>query len=221
MPLPRLRQRRAKHACQGQCRSRQQAIPDVPADMESGQIFSAYFDSREKLSSFYGYLTAGTSLLMFPIEAFLLSRIIGRIGLGNASMIFSFGTLGISGLLIAFPTSVVAASLAYFDRKAFRFGIRETSNDLLYNAVPLRVKGRSRAFINGLVVPIGLLLSSGMIWLLRVAPGNWVLPALLGGSAIAFMTCEPAVAVHVKVLVTVAPAAIGFNGSVSRKVLSR
>ena len=156
---------------------------------QGGEIFRLHFDTREDLSDFYAYLTAATSLIMFPIEAFLFSRIIGSIGLGNASLIFPVGTLAISGLLIGFPTSSVAASLAYYDRMAFRYAIREPSNNLLYNAVPLRIKGRARAFINGLVIPIGLLLSTGMLELLKVVPDGWVwaLPALLAGLAVSYV----------------------------------
>src|SRR5690606_13686005 len=124
---------------------------------QAGAVFQAELQTVDRISSVTGMLNSLGNLLMFPLLLFGLSRIIGRIGVGNGSLIFPFGTLAISGALIAAP-NVTTAGLAYFDRTAFRVTFHATFDSLLYNAVPLRVKGRARAFITGLVVPLGTLL---------------------------------------------------------------
>src|SRR5919108_4303899 len=112
---------------------------------QAGKIFLQELKTVEGISSLTGWLNSLGNLLMFPILLFGLSRIIGAIGVGNASLIFPFGTLAISGGLVALP-GLPTAGLAYFDRTAFRVTFHATFDSLLYNAVPLRVKGRTRAF---------------------------------------------------------------------------
>ncbi len=112
-------------------------------------------------------------------------------------LIFPFGTLAISGALIGAP-GVSTAGLAYFDRTAFRVTFHATFDSLLYNAVPLRVKGRTRAFITGLVVPLGTLFGGLLLLLLPLLPVDWwwVLPALIGALALAYVGCALAVRRH-------------------------
>lgn len=157
---------------------------------QAGAVFQAELQTVDRISSVTGMLNSLGNLLMFPLLLFGLSRIIGRIGVGNGSLIFPFGTLAISGALIAAP-NVTTAGLAYFDRTAFRVTFHATFDSLLYNAVPLRVKGRARAFITGLVVPLGTLLGGLLLLALPNLPAEWwwALPSLIGTLALAYVGC--------------------------------
>jgi hypothetical protein len=61
--------------------------------------------------------------------------------------------------MVTFP-NVYTASAGYFQRTAFRTSFQAIIDGLLYNAVPLRVKGRARAFIGGVISPLGALMGS-------------------------------------------------------------
>src|SRR6185369_2889276 len=121
------------------------------------------FGSATEMSNFIGELNGISSLIILPIQLFLLSRLVGRIGLANSSLLYPLMTLASSALLIVFPADLASATMAYVDRTTLRFTIYDTNNSLLYNAVPTRIKGRARAFVDGLVVPIGLLVGSGLL----------------------------------------------------------
>ena len=71
------------------------------------------------------------------------------------------------------------------NKTTFRTTFRNPVDNLLYNAVPLRVKGRARAFIGGLVVPLGAL-TGGVLLLVPGVSTGWLLPALIGGLAVAY-----------------------------------
>lgn len=114
-------------------------------------------------SNYIGIINGIAGLILLPFQLFLLNRIISWIGLGNANLIFPAGTTLISSILLGLPTNLTAAGLAYLDRTSVRLAIREPTNNLLFNAVPGRIKGRARAFIDGLVVPFGLLAGSGLL----------------------------------------------------------
>lgn len=143
------------------------------------------FESGEELSSYLGRLSSWSSLILLPFQLFLFSRLVGRMGLGNANLIFPAGTLAICGALIGRP-QVSTAAMGYLDRKVFRTVFRNPTDNLLYNAVPLSVKGRARAFIGGLIAPLGSLVGGGLLLLLPLAPVEWFLAALIGASTIAY-----------------------------------
>ena len=157
---------------------------------QAGLIFVRELQSIQAISSWTGLINSIGNLVMFPILLFGLSRLIGWMGVGNASLIFPAGTLAISGSLIAAP-SIYSGGLAYFDRTSFRVTFYTTFDSLLYNAVPLRVKARARAFITGLVIPLGTLAGGLLLLAIPAIPfaGTWLLPTLTGGLTIGYIGC--------------------------------
>jgi CRP-like cAMP-binding protein/HEAT repeat protein len=140
-----------------------------------------FFVSKENLASAEGlvsvYAALGTvaNLITLPIQMFLLSRLVAWFGVGSANLIFP-GLSAISYALLGLVPSLPTAAFADQDRKTLRSTFRTPIDGLLFNAVPLAVKGRARAFINGLLVPLGGLLA-GLI-LLTVRQG-WLSLAVL------------------------------------------
>ena len=153
---------------------------------QTSQILLDELQTTQNIANFIGRLTGITNMIILPFQLFGLSRIIGRVGLGNASLIFPTATLAISGGLI-FWRGLGSAAMAYFNRTNFYAAIGFPIESLLYNAVPLRVKGRARAFIGGLVVPIGSLIGGGLLLLLPFIAVTWFVPLLIGVFAVAFM----------------------------------
>lgn len=159
-------------------------------NFRTSSILLAELKTTTAMADFIGTVSGIANLLALPIQLFLVGRIIGWFGLGNANLIFPTGTLLISGSLIFFPR-LGSAALGYFNRTTFRTAFRNSTENLLYNAVPLRVKGRARAFISGLLVPIGAILG-GVILLLTpllraTGASDWALPAAMAILAIAFV----------------------------------
>jgi HEAT repeat protein len=154
-------------------------------EFRTGQILLGELGTAQAISNYTGMLNGVTNLIALPIQLFLLSRVIGWIGVGNANLIFPIGNLAIGGALTWRPTLFTAA-LAYFDRNAFRSTFRNPPDSLLYNAVPLRVKGRARAFIGGLVAPLGGL-SGGLLLLLPFASVVWFVSTFIMVLAIAYL----------------------------------
>ncbi|MBN1953622.1 MAG: HEAT repeat domain-containing protein [Anaerolineae bacterium] len=151
-------------------------------------IFRAEAASSAELSTILGRLSSWASLIMLPIQLFLLSRIVGRIGLGNAYLIFRGITVATSTALAGRP-QIYTAELSYVDQKIFGTVFRVPTDNLLYNAVPLRVKGRARAFITGLVAPLGSLVGGLLLLLVPSDPQHMLIRILIGVSAGAFLLC--------------------------------
>ena len=149
-------------------------------DYQSQAFFVEYFESTEDLATFYGLLEAFVNVITLPIQMFWLSRLVKRLGVGNANMIFP----GLSALAAVFLTvpALATAAFARVDRTALRSAFRTPIDSLLYNAVPLNVKGRARAFINGLLIPLGTLMAG--ILLLFLPTGNVLIGLSIGAGVV-------------------------------------
>jgi HEAT repeat protein len=150
----------------------------------SGTLLNIYQTSAE-FANYIALLGGIANLVALPILLFGMSRLISRLGVGNAKLIFPAGTLLTSASLI-FAPGLISASAGYIDRTAFRLTFQSSVDNLLYNAVPLRVKGRSRAFVSGLLVPVGALLGGALLFLPFVST-HWFVPAIIGILAISYV----------------------------------
>lgn len=143
----------------------------------ASQIFVNELQTTQAISNFTGVITGVANLAMIPV-LFLLSRIMGWMGLGNTNLIYPFGNLAIAGTVLLGP-GIPSAALAYLNRTTFRRTFFAPINTLLFNAVPVRVKGRARAFIDGFVMPLGFLVGGGLLLALPYISDTWFLPALI------------------------------------------
>lgn len=154
---------------------------------QGSAIFVAELKDERVIADYLGTLTGVTNLIMLPIQLFFLGRLVQRLGLGTANLIYPLSMLGICGSLILFPRALFSAAAQHFARTTFRTAFRNTLDNLMYNAVPLRVKGRARAFIGGLVMPIGTIIGGGLLLLRPLLPQiPWLLPTLIAIFALAY-----------------------------------
>ncbi len=131
-------------------------------EYQSQRYLVHYFDTSEQLASFYGVLNAVANILVLPVQMFLLSRIINRIGVGRANFIFP-GLVSAAYALINLVPSLISAAFARISYDTFRSAFRTPTENLLYNALPTEVKGRAKASISGLMTPIGSLIAGTLL----------------------------------------------------------
>jgi CRP-like cAMP-binding protein/HEAT repeat protein len=144
---------------------------------QTGKLLVARLSTVQDISNFTGLVSGLGNLVALPFQLFFLSRLINRIGLGNSFLIFPAATVATCGALIAAP-GLPSVALGQLDRGSLRTSLRNPIESLLYNAVPLRMKGRARGFIAGLMGPVGSLIGGGLLLLLQ-AGVIWVATAVL------------------------------------------
>lgn len=148
-------------------------------------IFQSQLQTTVAISNFVGVLTGIANLVLLPLQLLVLSRLIARLGLGNASLIYPFMSLITVGSLVVAP-GLGTAALGYLDRVPLRQAFRLPTDNLLYNAVPQRVKARTRAFVGGLVMPIGAI-AGGLLLLTPLMHTSWFLSASILVLVLAFV----------------------------------
>ncbi len=147
---------------------------------------NAYKGDQAAIANLISIITLAGNLIMLPIQIFMFSRLVSFLGVGKTNLIYPVTSLGISGLIALFPLQLVAGVLAHFNLNTVNVGIRATNDELLYNAVPVRIKARARGFINGFVEPFGTLLAA-MIAGLPFISERWFLTVVLVGGGIAYL----------------------------------
>jgi len=123
----------------------------------ANQVLAPLYPSSVDYTGFLGTLDGVSNLVALLTLLFVVNRMTKAWGVAGASLTFPFVTLFISGGLAAFP-AWLTASLANLNRKGLRFSLYAPIEALLYNAIPLRIKGRARAFVGGLLFPLGAIL---------------------------------------------------------------
>jgi CRP-like cAMP-binding protein/HEAT repeat protein len=154
-------------------------------NFQTGRILQANLKTVQNISNFTGLLNALGNLIALPIQIFLLSRLIGWAGVGNAALIFpATSFMAMSGLILA--PGFITAGFGYLTRTVMRTTFNTPVDSLLYNAVPLRVKARSRGFISGYVMTTGSLVGGLLLGLNKQIPGP-LLTAMFGALALVYL----------------------------------
>ncbi|OQY26914.1 MAG: hypothetical protein B6244_12090 [Candidatus Cloacimonetes bacterium 4572_55] len=144
-------------------------------DYLNNAMFARLYTSREELIEFYGRFSATADAAAALLQLFIVPRLISRLRVGPAGLVFPFTTV-VAMLLIAFvvfyPGSGFlliwcAAAYARFNRFSIYPAFNNPVYALFFNAVPIEVRGRARGVITGLVLPMGTLIS-GLIMLFLV-----------------------------------------------------
>lgn len=143
-------------------------------------IFARRFPDTTQLATFLGIYLAITNLLEISVELVITPRVIRRFGVASANLIHPVLTLmsfGALGLQYGIATGVVARMNRELVENSMAFTIR----GLVLNALPVRLRGRVRAFLEGIVVNAGMA-AAGLV-LIAMAEPEPIWLCLSGGAA--------------------------------------
>ncbi len=143
-------------------------------------IFAESFPSEADLAAFFGIYLLATNAVEIAIELALTPWLIRRFGVPSANLVHPLLTLASFAGLAARP-ALAAAVLARVNRELFENALAGPVRSLVYNALPLRLRGRSRAFLEGIVVYGGMSLAGLLLLGLGDPDPIWLCAA--GGAA--------------------------------------
>jgi AAA family ATP:ADP antiporter len=128
------------------------------------RIYAASFASAEDLGAFYGWLTAFTSAAALAIQLLVTNRLLQRVGVKQANLVFpAAGALSYVALLASF--TLPSAILASFTKDALLPAVRRPTRNIYLNALPEAMQGRIRALAVALVMPAALVAVSALLLL--------------------------------------------------------
>ncbi len=147
-------------------------------DFQYSLVFREVFSDRAQLAAFLGYFTAIGSAFSLLVQTFVTPRIIKRLGLGTANLIYPLTTI-VGLLAMAVSPGFYSAVFLRFNNKNLQESIRNAINALLYNAVAPSVRARVGAFVSGQVVAVASIVSG--VALLVIKPTGLALFPLSPG----------------------------------------
>ena len=132
-------------------------------DYEVADVYTRTFPDPDALTAFLGALTSGLSLLGLVLSAWLVPRLMMRLGMRQVAMVVPLLTTASAAGLTAFyqlPSAILAATTRHAVVGAFDDPVQ---NLLLALAGP-RLEARARALLRGMVVPLAVA-SAGLLLL--------------------------------------------------------
>ncbi|MGH0028439.1 MAG: HEAT repeat domain-containing protein [Myxococcota bacterium] len=144
------------------------------------RIFAEAYPDPATLAAFFGAYLAVTNLVEIALELWLTPWLIRRFGVPTAQLVHPLLTLlSFGGLLLRF--GLVAGVGARVTRELVENAVAQPIRTLVYNALPQRLRGRIRAFLEGVVVNAGMLLAGVLLLVLETPDPRWLSAA--GGAA--------------------------------------
>lgn len=120
-------------------------------------IFNNRYNT-EDLAAFFGIFFGISNVIGLVMQALLVPRMVKWLGVSKANLVFPLTSLVSSCFLLlnTFP----AAVFTRFNHKIIKEAIKRPTTFMVYNPVPLEMRGRAEAFIKGFFLPLGTLISS-------------------------------------------------------------
>jgi HEAT repeat protein len=125
-------------------------------------VFARRFPDPGELATFFGLYLAVTNLIEIALELAVTPWLIRRFGVPTAQlvhpllMLLSFGGLALN-------TGVASAVGARMSRELAENAIAQPIRSLVYNALPQRLRGRIRAFLEGIVIYAGMAAAGALL----------------------------------------------------------
>jgi HEAT repeat protein len=151
------------------------------------RAFVERFPDPADLAAFFGTFLLVTNTVEVLIEAGFTRWLIQRFGLPTANLVHPLLTFGSFGWL-AVDFSLAPAIAARVNRELVENALAAPVRNLVYNALPLRLRGRMRAFLEGIVVYSGMAVAGAALLLMPSRSGLEELRFLCGlGAALAVL----------------------------------
>lgn len=141
-------------------------------------IFLQAFPDSDSLATFFGKFLACANALELVLEVAITPFLLNRFGIANANLVHPSLTL-LAFLMLGLKPTLAAAIFARLNRETLENALAAPVRNLLFNALPARLRGRMRAFLEGMVVYSGMAMAGLflMLW-------EHVNPSAIGGGSV-------------------------------------
>lgn len=152
------------------------------------EIFAAEFPQPEALATFFAAYLAITNLVEIALELWVTPWLIRHLGVPSAQLAHPILMLA-SFAALAVQPGLAAGIAARVARELVDNAVAQPIRSLVCNALPLRLRGRLRAFLEGVVVYAGMAAAGGLLLVLDDPPVR-VLAVVGGGASLLYFAAN-------------------------------
>lgn len=118
-------------------------------------LFLSAYPNSDELAEFFGKFLAAANALELLLEIAITPFLLRRFGIANTNLVHPVLTLVAFSLLALVP-GLGTAIFARLNRETLENAVAAPVRNLIFNALPARLRGRMRAFLEGMVVYSGM-----------------------------------------------------------------
>jgi HEAT repeat protein len=130
------------------------------------RVYTQTFATEESLTSFFGALTAATSIIALLIQLFVTNRTIQHFGVRKVNLLFPVTSM-FSLLALVFSFALPSALLGSINKDALMPAFRNPVRTMFFNVLPGYMQGRARAMSIAIVLPLALLSCGILLWVMQ------------------------------------------------------
>jgi AAA family ATP:ADP antiporter len=145
-------------------------------DYEFKSVAGASFDSKDRLTAFFGTIASYGGVLALIIQTLITSRLLKRFGVGSAILLLPSALLAASLVLTVRPTLWAVSILKLIDG-SLSYSVHRSGMELLYIPISAKLRASVKGLIDLLVDRAGRALG-GLFLLLLTAGLSLSVPAL-------------------------------------------
>jgi ATP/ADP translocase len=144
-------------------------------------LFLAAYPDSDELAEFFGIFLAGANALELVLELAITPFLLRRFGIANTNLVHPLLTL-VAFTMLGLNPMLGTAIFARLNRETLENALAAPVRNLIFNALPARLRGRMRAFLEGMVVYSGMAMAGLflMLWE-RLNPDSVGVSAVLSG----------------------------------------
>jgi hypothetical protein len=131
-----------------------------------GIIYPEALPDSKSRAKFLGTYEIFANLALLLIQLFFTSRLIMRLGVGASNILHPI-LMALVSLGLLFNFGFIAGFFAQFVNQEMRSGLRNPTNNLLFNAIPPNMWGTTKAFLNGIIFPLSTFIASILLIVLK------------------------------------------------------
>lgn len=142
------------------------------------KILDLSFNTPEKIASFYGIYTFISNCLALIIQLFLGALIVKKIGI-RAGFIFLPISQALGFISLIFIPGLISVVLMMAMQTLIGMTIQSNSVSVSFNIFPEKVRGKIRTILEGIINPLGGVLASELLIILKIFLGTEQLTRLV------------------------------------------
>lgn len=132
------------------------------------KIYSESFESEAELAMFFGILVAGTNFLAVIMQVFVSARVIEKIGVRKAKLIYPLTSI-VSYMLLLISPGFYMALAASVNNSSLMPAFRNPTRQMFFNVLPSYMQGRARATSVAIVLPVALFVCGALLLYLQTS----------------------------------------------------
>ena len=156
-------------------------------DYEFNRVMKETFVGKDDLTTAIGIFRGIAGFVSLLVQFLLTQKIISKLGVARA-VILHPAFLSAATLAMGIKFNFWTANIAKFGDHVLLYTVQDSSYQMLYNPIPLEIRGKARALVEGYIKPASMCLAGIILVILAPLLSNQAISFIAFGFALVWAT---------------------------------